>query len=571
MTRHTFWRFVWCFSCVVLSGWSARGAEDVLTVVPHDVLGVVVVNRLAETSGKVAELTKKMQLPAPDLLTLLKASTGMQAGLDEKRSLAVAAVTAGGAPAPVWFVPVTDFAAFLKQFQPADPQARIASAVIANNKSVVARKGSFAVVAEELHRANLEAVLNASRTLAAEAKALDGWCGGNDSYAIGTPAGILMFQQQVLAGMALAKTQLEGADEKMRKQALMGLAMYEGLLAALPKEVAYAAVGVRIEPDGTLHIASRTLPVPGGVLAGLAQAGATAADQPLAGLSAGSFVVAGGGVLPRGWAKPLMEFSWNAMKMYPGGESLTEEQSKQFTELMLQSMQGLQSMALRMGAGKPGEPLYGDVMFAMRTDDAARYLAGYERAMRRMAEMGKATKNPLLAYEVENLQIDGQPALKMTMDLKAYMQGQEIPQVKQMFEMMFGPGAKLPVYLAAADRQTVVGVYISQDRLRDALKAARAGTAGLAADPGVMRTAAQLPAGAQWVGYWNLRGTQQFVARMIASLLPDAPIKLPEFPETQPVGFAAKLTASGLDTDMVVPAEVLTAGAKFVRDVMAGH
>jgi hypothetical protein len=55
-----------------------------------------------------------------------------------------------------------------------------------------------------------------------------------------------------------------------------------------------------------------------------------------------------------------------------------------------------------------------------------------------------------------------------------------------------------------------------------------------------------------------------FINRMVA-LMPTspAPPTLPEFPEAPPLGWAAKASDEGLQTELVVPAELLSAIGKY--------
>ena len=51
-------------SVVLALGPSAR-AQDVLSAIPEDVLGYVVLNRLEEANGKLEKLAKQMKMPLP--------------------------------------------------------------------------------------------------------------------------------------------------------------------------------------------------------------------------------------------------------------------------------------------------------------------------------------------------------------------------------------------------------------------------------------------------------------------------------------------------------------------------
>jgi hypothetical protein len=142
-----------------------------------------------------------------------------------------------------------------------------------------------------------------------------------------------------------------------------------------------------------------------------------------------------------------------------------------------------------------------------------------------------------------------------------------------MIERMFGTGDKVKVYLAAADAQTVVLAYISTKSLKRALSAAKTPKKGLASDTDVGETMALLPADAQWVGMISPSGFMSLIRGMVGGGVGPggAPILPGEFPETAPVGFAARLGSSSLDTDFVVPAGLLKATGEFVQKVRGGQ
>jgi hypothetical protein len=155
------------------------------------------------------------------------------------------------------------------------------------------------------------------------------------------------------------------------------------------------------------------------------------------------------------------------------------------------------------------------------------------------------------------------------MDLDAYLGSGQPPEAKKLVQAMLGDTAAIEVYLAAANPTTVVGAYISQKQLSRAVQAANDPNLQLSGDPGVQKTAAMLPGDAQWVGFWSPRGTFQFVSRTLAAIVPDEPPPLPEFPETSPLGFAAKLAPDRADTVLVVPADVIQAAVNLIKRVTA--
>jgi hypothetical protein len=155
--------------------------------------------------------------------------------------------------------------------------------------------------------------------------------------------------------------------------------------------------------------------------------------------------------------------------------------------------------------------------------------------------------------------------LKVTMNMAALLAAGQLPEAKKFTGLMFGNQEELAVYFAPANSHTVVGAYISQERLVEALKSANRTEDQMSGDASVKKTMDMLPVGAQWVGLGSPRGTLQFMARTVSQVAPNLPIAIPEFPETSPIGFAMKLTPAGLETDLAIPTDVLQATAEVIN------
>jgi hypothetical protein len=202
----------------------------------------------------------------------------------------------GQRPITVWFVPTGDYQAFVKQFQPEDAAEKISSITLGTSRLLVAPKGSYAVLTQPLNRKSLERVLSSTNNVAAATAALGDWYAENDLYAIAMPSGIKFAQQQLLAGLALAKAQFVPQGDQ-GKAVVAGLEIYESLFQSLDKEATHCGIGVRLMKDG-VHVVSRTLLAEGGIaLQAAKEIGPTSGDL-LAGLPQGPFVMAGGGIVP---------------------------------------------------------------------------------------------------------------------------------------------------------------------------------------------------------------------------------------------------------------------------------
>ena len=71
---------VWLFLATTLCA-----QADPLSVIPDDAWGVAVIRDISDTSARVGKLTQKMQIPAPDLLTLGKSLRRRRKGAERER------------------------------------------------------------------------------------------------------------------------------------------------------------------------------------------------------------------------------------------------------------------------------------------------------------------------------------------------------------------------------------------------------------------------------------------------------------------------------------------------------
>ena len=101
--------------------------------------------------------------------------------------------------------------------------------------------------------------------------------------------------------------------------------------------------------------------------------------------------------------------------------------------------------------------------------------------------------------------------------------------------------------------------YTSLERLKAALDFYKSKQPGLSGDAGVAKVAAALPPGSQVVAYASLSGVAK-VAQQFAAMLPGGrATAIPDFPDSPPLGIAAKVSPSGAEGHLIVTAETLRA------------
>jgi hypothetical protein len=575
--------------CVALAGVvlvsNAALAEDVLKVIPDNALAVAVVNRPAALSEKIDRAAKLMGAPAaPDVFGKVKAA--LKEGFDDRGMLAAAIVPADKSePSPVAtlvFVPVTDYPKFIAQFEPDDATATIVKIRIP--KSVFAAKvGSFAVLAEPANEATLKTALASTKSVAGQLNPLGAsWLAESDAYAALTPEGIKFAAHMLAEEIGKAKAALAGfGDPKQAEVIATMFGWYETMFRAAEKEITHVGIAASLADDSRFQLSGKALFASGGQLAKLADGIEPAGDGALAGLPAGPYAMAGAGAMSPAAFGAMMNSSMAMMKGMPAEFRLTDEQSKKLIELTGDALKGVRGISMSIGPSKPGQGIYGGMAVSMRVDDSNAFLASYEKALAAMNKLAEQSASPLITKsQTKRFVTDGVDALEVTMQLPALASLPGVgapgaPDAKAL-EALLGPSGKVTVFMAAADAKTIVGAYVSKERLQQALKAARDRKASLAADAGIVQTAKHLPAGAQWVGFVSPKGTLEFVSGVVKSMIPPGVDTLPrvlmspEFPDTPPIGMAATVSRQGAEGNLVVPAAVLKAAGEYTKHAASG-
>jgi hypothetical protein len=555
--------FAWCITSLR----SAPADDDVLKVVPHDVLGVVVVNDPAQSLRKWNELSTGLGLPMPDLADVLRQQFPEVAGINPRASVAVAAVPPDGPTGPmmVAWVPVSDFGKLLESVGAERVDETISKATIAGRPMLIARHGAFALVVEEGGEAVLSKTLRAQRSLADDMTVLRERVARADLYAVAPPAGIQMAQQQLLVGLASAKAAIQQQGE-VTQQALAGLEMYEWLFQNVHREITHVAAAAHLEEDGAVRITLSAANAAGGTLAELGKSEPTESVDLLEDLPSGDFIAVGGGALTAEWNKALADLSLSMMKLYFRDANLTEAQLQEIAKASSAATEGVRSMSMMMGLVPPDQPLYANTIIVVKVDNASDYLDAYERAMNQIDESMKNSDKPLFGYSVRRQRIGQTEGLRVDVQMKQFLDTATVPGMEGIFEKMFGATDTMSIYLAARDEHTVVGTYISQDRLEQLLARSDDWTP-LTRDPRVAKTLTMLPDRYSGIGLWSPAGTFKFMSQLVGAIEPQAAAAFPVLPDSPPVGVATSLSQQRLDVEILLPSELLRNIAGMIQQM----
>ena len=462
----------------------------------------------------------------------------------------------------VWCLSTADYSQFLTSIGGQKSDDAIVTAEVNNRTMLVAKKGRFALLAGEKHRAALQHVLDAESSLAELASPLESRLSSPDLYVIVTSDGIRFAKQAVLQGIDMLKQQI-ALQAPGNENAVAGLAIYEKLLKRIDKDFASAMFGLELADDGSVKFSKSGVYTSDGDWKKYSTDVPALSGKLLATLPDGPFVFAAAGVLPKQLGEYMMSWSMEAMKMYLPGTDLSDDDIKELVAVGQQIMVGVDGMSMTFGAAADGEPVYAETGFVLQVQDSAAFLQSYAKTIERMNEVMQRTKNPAFTYKVTRREFDGHSGLAIEADMSGFLQSQAIPQTEQAMEAMFGTEGKLNIFMAAAGKNAVVGQYISEERLLTRIK--RVATAGSAeVDSPVMRTLKMLPENAQGYGFWSLSGTFQMV-QSIAGATSGVGLPIPEIPQSLPAGFAVSMSEERIDVDAVLPRELITTITNYAK------
>jgi hypothetical protein len=540
----------------------AQTVQDALKVVPREALGFAVVNNLSQASGRVVEVAERLQVPLPfgAPLEAAKKMLGIHKGLNDQGA-ALLAVLPGrnenAQPIALAYLPVRDYKALLREIK-AQGDGDVAEVQFPDGKTgVIAHKGDFAVVTEAKHRKALERALTSEGGAAGLAN-LEKWLARNQVSGVVTAKGLEILSNKAREGLEQAKQNLGGAPPEAAEMFGDVLDGTLNFFKAVKSDVRAAGWGVRVNKGGDVRLSARALFVKGSGFARAAGKVRVPEDGPLAGLPGRPFALALGGSLPEPAMRRLLRFSLQGMKLLLKD---APDETKQKLEAAYADMgKGLRGIGMLVAVPREEEAIFGGIVGVAHVDNAEEYLKRQEKSGRLVSEALKGVDLPFGGKPVvKRIRVAGRPALETVTDMSGNPQG-------QILERLFGSADKITATAVAVDDHTIVTVYATPEKAKKLIQATKA-KGGLAARAGVVKVGARLPKGAQWVGYISPRGSITWVKRIVAILpLPQEP-NIPEMAKSEPVGMAVRVTAGGMEGELLVPAPALEAVARFVREV----
>jgi hypothetical protein len=496
---------------------------------------------------------------------------GNAPGLDTDGGFAVVLMpdSAGPLPVPVLLVPVTDYRQFIEGLRTDDDHEGVTPVRLAGTDAIAGSKGKYAVITKRGNRDVLDRVLNARDSGDRLAGGWESWLVEADVALVVTQPGVQALCRGAEVGLQQAAKGLEAmpADAVADMEAAVAmLRLYQKLPGFLAQEVVQYGAALTIDAQQSLQLTERVRLVPNGKAVELTREAKPPAAGLLAGLPARPLVGVVSGVTTEGLSNLMLNMSMSIMRAVPSIYGLNDEQLTEMEKITAQSMQGIRGMSMMMCHGQSDKPLFASFIALITVDDAREYLGRYQQMLAAMNQLTKEAESSILSrMDFEHVELAGCPGLSVTTKLPVHPRVKDQAEYKKSMELMFGKDGQMSFFLAAADQHTLVLSYVTPDLLLQAVPVVQGSTRGLADDPVLAATAKLLPDDAPWGVYVSPRGAVDLVKQLAALAgAEDADSRIPEFPESPPVGFAVTVQPDGLQSKTVIPEATVKAIGQYV-------
>jgi hypothetical protein len=575
-----------CVLSIVIFSLAAQ-AESIIEHLPEDAIGFVTVRNLQAANAKAMNIAKMFQDldpdPIPEPLKLVKAATGLGAGLNEQGDLLLAALPGANGPAsmplPMLLVPVSDYAAFAGSVN-GDVSGEVCRVTISGEEVLVAKRGSYAVLMNVDNRDRLESLLSSPPKTPAGLQPMTDWLAKIDVAAVLTPSGLDLLTSMGQAGLAGQRANLDAqlGDPQLGntlRQLKQTFEMYEAILGFLGAELDSAAVGFAIDDQSNLKLVTQAVLAKGGKLAD-AKGIEPGKQSPLTPYANEPFVMAAGGPMPPSYGETAARFMREMFQKFPtpyGFEKLTEDQWKEVEAMWGDTMRGLSSMSMCMLPGEGDEPLMSNLYGVFKVEDSAKYLTSYREAMKKWNDLLASTSSDIkLHYETEETEVGGKKALFMSTDVAAAAGDQNVPMFQNMLKAMVGEDGKSKAYLIAADQMTVVMAMSDGKHAAKFLEQFEKHATGLADAAQVQTAVKLLDPQAPWIAVISPKGCvtwfSRFFDKVIAMTGGVPMLKIPEYPDSPALGISFKVSDGRVNTELVLPKEAIQTLVAYIKKCM---
>jgi len=544
---------------LLLTADPAQGqTKAALEVIPDDVIGYALINGLEQVNDKIQAVAKKAQTPLPlSPLGFLKTLVGIDKGINERGTVALAGLDNEEEPIPLLFVPVTNYAEAMAGLGVKEPK-EINEVEILGKGLVLGKKGDFIVATEAKHKDVLQKVLAGKKSIASTAVGIEGYLADNDVVAVVPPAGIKKMCVEAKKGMG-----------ELKNQALLQppfaadyVDWLNNFIRAAETEVPNIAIGLKVDPQQNILKSVRVQFKKGGEFAKFGADIKPLSDGPLYGLPDGPAAFAMGGVYPENFLKNAMQMNTQLLKSL---DQLDKKEIEKLENAYAMAAKGMRGMGMSVGLPRAGQSFMASISAVIKAENAEEYISNYIKAMEVTGEVYKKAPNlPFPAMGAKSIKIGDAPGAEVEIDLS--MNAQLGENEKKIIEKIMGEGGKMHVTMVAADKNTVLVRYTHAKETAKALEAYRKNASGLGGNQEIARTAALLPERSQWVMYLGVKELVDITKSVVNEFAPGV-VQIPNFPQTPPIGIGAEISDSGFELRLVVPAGVVENLGKFIKEI----
>jgi hypothetical protein len=551
---------------------SLAPAAEILSLLPGDALSFAFVRDAQSTNDKIIQLINIYEEGVPAPLDMVQAMTGLSEGLELNGDVLFALLPAGESeiPAPMFLLPVKDYAAFANTIQ-ADASGAVCRVKIADEDVYVAQHGEYALVMNLEHQEIMHRVLAGPTRPPADLAKQQAWLDKNDVSVIITSAGITHLARIAEQKLVPIDTLTPEAENQAAAREIAHEMMSIGdadLIADLFKDdVESAGVGLAIDDsiNSRLRWSVVLKPEHTEVLPEMS-------DKPLVGYPNEPYALAGGGPVPAEFIANFPEWSTQLsreMAEVDGRGDFTDEDWKEVEESYRLASAGIKGVSVLLTPVAPREPLLSIVYARLEVASSKEYLNSMKKTIELTNKLARKSKSDIkLIYEIKPAAIAGTEGFEITCDFDKAAGDGDNHIWQTLLTSLLDIDHILSVHYAAIDDTHVAIGLESPERMGRFIENYRAGTTGLADSEPPQQTLKLLEQETPWLLLINPEGYVELVksamkSMMVLGFMPE----IPAYPASPPI--AASLAADGtrLHGEIVLPADAARAMSKFIEEV----
>ncbi len=541
-------------------------AEEILDYLPEDALGFIVVRDLGESSERIQKLAMSARVPLPGPLGYFKYTSGIAAGLDEKGDLLVALIPGSRAndpPEPMVLLPIDNYDEFSASVK-ADPSGKVSSARIADEKVLVAKQGSFAMVMNEEHRESLELITSLEPSPIEILSPWTDWLLEQHLALIVMPEGKDWLRESSQDFFLRPRTSLPKGILRnpeiagLLGQIKQGSRAYQAIFEGLSSEIELAGYGLAIDKHANVRFGKRAI-----LKSDFHLETQTKAEEQLLGFADQPFMFAGGSAIPKGALEKLIRGYFRVQQQAPDLwdlEDLPADQWQAHEDATVDVAGRIESVRFLVLPGKEDEPLLSNFLGILQVSDSADFLESYEKQVEvRNQILAQSNSDISLQYEVSKTTVEERSALAETLDVATAVADPDVPILNWMIEAMLGEDGKLDIYWVAADQNHVVFGISDREDIVNLLKLTKSSETGLHASQQLATTRDLMPGKSVGQGFVSPHGCALWVNRVFDELIePVFGHPGPEFTlsDSPPIGFSLEFPKHQINAEIVWPVEL---------------